>query len=137
MHMFYRVLLALALVSSVSTTALSATKLTIGHSTINPRVAPLWIAQEKGFFQKYGIDATLVFVRNTPLMIAAMKAGTIPIAYGGGSGILGASVNESDLRVLATFTGRMTNNVVARPGIKTAKDLRGKILGIQGVGGTN
>jgi ABC-type nitrate/sulfonate/bicarbonate transport system substrate-binding protein len=137
MNLFNLVLLALALVTSVPTTAFSATKLTIGHSTINPRIAPLWIAQEKGFFQKYGIDATLVFVRNTPLMIAAMKAGTIPIAYGGGSGILGASVTESDLRVLATFTGRMTNNVVARPGIKTAKDLRGKILGIQGVGGTN
>lgn len=116
---------------------IAATKLTIGHSTINPRVSPLWIAQEKGYFQKYGIDATSVFVRNTPLMIAGMKAGTIPIAYGGGSGILGASVTESDLRVLATFTGKMTNNVVARPGIKTAKDLRGKILGIQGVGGTN
>ena len=137
MNLLKLIVLALLMVTSVPTTGLSATKLTIGHSTINPRIAPLWIAQEKGFFQKYGIDGTLVFVRNTPLMIAAMKAGTIPIAYGGGSGILGASVTESDLRVLATFTGRMTNNVVARPGIKTAKDLRGKILGIQGVGGTN
>ena len=131
------VLFALALLSVESRPALSATKLTIGHSTINPRISPLWIAQEKGYFQKYGIDATLVFVRNTPLMIAAMKASTIPIAYGGGSGILGASVTESDLRVLATFTGRMTNNVVARPGIKSPKGLRGKILGIQGAGGTN
>jgi ABC-type nitrate/sulfonate/bicarbonate transport system substrate-binding protein len=117
--------------------ALPATRLTIGHSTINPRIAPLWVAQERGFFQKYGIDATLVFVRNTPIMIAGMKSGSIPIAYGGGSGILGASVTESDLRVLATFTGRMTNNVVARPSINTPKDLRGKILGIQGLGGTN
>jgi len=131
------VFLIVALASFTLNVAHSATKLTIGHSTINPRVAPLWIAQEKGFFQKYGIDGTLVFVRNTPLMIAAMKAGTIPIAYGGGSGILGASVTESDLRVLATFTGRMTNNVVARPAIKTAADLRGKKLGIQGIGGTN
>ena len=130
-------LLALALLSFPAANSFAATRLTIGHSTINPRVAPLWIAEEKGFFQKYGIDATLVFVRNTPLMIAAMKAGTIPIAYGGGSGIVGASASENDLRVLATFTGRMTNNVVARPGIKTAKDLRGKTLGIQGLGGTN
>src|SRR5215203_5160187 len=120
--------LTLGIASLAPTAARSATKLTIGHSTINPRVSPLWIAQEKGFFQKYGIDATLVFVRNTPLMITAMKSGTIPLAYGGGSGILGASVTESDLRVLATFTGRMTNNVVARPAIKTPKDLRGKIL---------
>ena len=137
LKLFFVAILALAIHIATATPAFSATKLTIGHSTINPRIAPLWIAQEKGFFQKYGIDATLVFVRNTPLMIAAMKAGTIPIAYGGGSGILGASVTESDLRVLATFTGRMTNNVVARPGIKTAADLRGKKLGIQGIGGTN
>jgi ABC-type nitrate/sulfonate/bicarbonate transport system substrate-binding protein len=115
----------------------AAARITIGHSTINPRVTPLWIAQEKEFFQKYGIDATVVFVRNTPIMIAGMKSGSIPIAYGGGSGILGASVTEPDLRILATFTGKMTNNVVARAGIRTAKDLRGKILGIQGVGGTN
>ncbi len=130
-------ILALTVASYMPTAAHSATKLIIGHSTINPRISPLWIAQEKGFFQKYSIDATLVFVRNTPLMIAAMKAGTIPIAYGGGSGILGASVTESDLRVLATFSGKMTNNVVGRPAIKTPKDLRGRILGIQGVGGTN
>jgi NitT/TauT family transport system substrate-binding protein len=134
-----RIILAftLLLLASSPSTVFPATKLTIGHSTINPRIAPLWVAQEKGFFPKYGIDATLVFVRNTPIMIAGMKSGNIPIAYGGGSGILGASVTESDLRVLATFTGRMTNNVVARPGIKTPKDLRGKILGIQGLGGTN
>jgi NitT/TauT family transport system substrate-binding protein len=130
-------ILSLALLSFHPAASLGATKITIGHSTINPRLSLLWIAQEKGFFQKYGIDATLIFVRSTPLLIAAMKTGTIPVAYGGGSGILGASVAEPDLRVLATFTGRMTNNVVARPGIKTPKDLRGKILGIQGVGGTN
>jgi NitT/TauT family transport system substrate-binding protein len=131
------VILALVVLSLAPSAAPSATKIIIGHSTINPRIAPLWIAQEKGYFQKYGIDATLVFVRNTPIMIAGMKSGTIPIAYGGGSGILGASVTESDLRVLATFTGKMTNNVVAKPAIKTPKELRGKILGIQGLGGTN
>ena len=55
-----------------ATAALAATHLAIGYSTINPRIAPLWIAQEKGYFQKYGIDTTLVFVRSTPLLIASM-----------------------------------------------------------------
>jgi ABC-type nitrate/sulfonate/bicarbonate transport system substrate-binding protein len=115
----------------------AAAKLTIGYSTINPRIAPLWIAQEKGYFQRYGIDATLVYVRSTPLLIAAMKSGSIPVAFGAGSGILNASVGESDLKILATFVGKMTNNFVARPGIKTGKDLRGKIVGVQSIGGTN
>src|SRR5215467_11029140 len=116
---------------------LGAAPIAIGYSTINPRIAPLWIAQEKGYFQKYGVDATLVFVRSTPLLIAAMKSGSIPVAYGAGSGILNASVGESDMKILATFMGKMTNNLVARPGIKTAKDLRGKIVGVQSIGGTN
>jgi NitT/TauT family transport system substrate-binding protein len=115
----------------------AATRVVIGNSTINPRIAPLWIAQEMGYFQKYNIETTLVFVRSTPLLIAAMKSGSIPVAYGGGGGILNASVGESDLKILATFTGKMTNNLISRPGIKTAKDLRGKILGVQSIGGTN
>jgi ABC-type nitrate/sulfonate/bicarbonate transport system substrate-binding protein len=117
--------------------AQSRSRVVIGYPTINPRITPLWIAQEKGYFQRYGIDTTLVFVRNTPLLIAGMKSGSIPIAYGGGSGILNASVGESDLKILATFTGKMTNNLVARPAIKTAKELRGKVLGVQSIGGTN
>lgn len=40
----------LALVWFEPTALPAATKLTIGHSTINPRISPLWIAQEKGYF---------------------------------------------------------------------------------------
>ena len=115
----------------------AATRLVIGYSTINPRIAPLWIAQEAGYFQKYGLDTTLVFLRTTPLLIAGMKSGSVAIAYGAGGSILNASVGESDLRILATFTGRMTNNLVARPAIKTANDLRKKTVGVQSIGGTN
>ena len=54
--------LGFVLTSSVSILLLScaesavATRLVIGYSTINPRIAPLWIAQEAGYFQKYGLD---------------------------------------------------------------------------------
>ena len=115
----------------------TATQVVIGYSTINPRVAPLWVAQEIGYFQKYGLEATLVFLRSTPVLIAGMKSGGIPVAYGVGGSILNASVSEADLKILATFTGRMTNNLVARPAIKTAKDLRKRTVGVQSIGGTN
>lgn len=120
-----------------TTTTEAATKLAIGYSTINPRVAPLWIAQEAGYFQKYDLEPTLVFVRSTPILIGALKTGNMPIAYGGAGAILGASVGESDLKIVATFTGKLINNLIARPGIKTAKDLRNKTVGVQSIGGTN
>ena len=61
----------------------------------------------------------------------------MPIAYGGAGAILGASVGESDLKIVATFTGKLINNLIARPGIKSAKDLRNKTVGVQSIGGTN
>jgi len=135
--------LGFVLISSVSILLLccvesgAATRLVIGYSTINPRIAPLWIAQEAGYFQKYGLDTMLIFLRSTPLLIAGMKSGSVAIAYGAGGSVLNASVGESDLKILATFTGRMTNNLVARPGIKTANDLRRRVVGVQSIGGTN
>ena len=117
--------------------AATVTKLAVGYSTINPRLAPLWIAQESGYFAKYNLEPTLVLVRSTPVLLAGMKSGSIPVAYGVGGSILGASVGEPDLKILATFSGKMTNNLIARPAIKTAKDLKGKIVGVQSIGGTN
>jgi NitT/TauT family transport system substrate-binding protein len=128
---------SIAILSLSCAESAAVTRLVIGYSTINPRIAPLWIAQEGGYFQKNGLDTTLVFLRSTPLLIAGMQSGSIAIAYGAGGSILNASVGESDLRILATFTGRMTNNLVARPGIKTANDLRKRVVGVQSIGGTN
>jgi ABC-type nitrate/sulfonate/bicarbonate transport system substrate-binding protein len=62
----------------------SGARVVIGYSTINPRIAPLWIAQEVGYFQKYDLEATLVFLRSTPVLIAGMKSGGMPVAYGVG-----------------------------------------------------
>jgi ABC-type nitrate/sulfonate/bicarbonate transport system substrate-binding protein len=42
-------------------------KLIISHSGMNARYAHLWIAQEWGFFPKYGIDTDVVFVRSGPI----------------------------------------------------------------------
>jgi ABC-type nitrate/sulfonate/bicarbonate transport system substrate-binding protein len=117
--------------------AATVSKLAIGYSTINPRLSPLWIAQESRYFTKYSLEPTLILVRSTPVLLAGMKSGSIPVAYGVGGSILGASVGEPDLKILATFSGKMTNNLIAGPAIRTASDLRGKTLGVQSIGGTN
>ena len=97
MNPFSIVILAFVLATSTPNAALGATKLTIGQSTINPRSTPLWIGQEKGFFQKYGIDATFLSTCAIPrVMITRHEIGRVsrsPTAAG--AVILGASVNET------------------------------------------
>ena len=131
-------LLAILIVGIVLTSGrlLGATEVVIAYANISARVSPLWIAQEKGFFSKYGVNVQEIYMPGSPVMIASMAGGQVQIANSGGTAALGAAAGGLDLRVIGTFTSRIPFDIVVRPGIKTPKDLRGKRLGVQVIGGT-
>ena len=133
------VALGLLLTLSIVKEGVSAStpaKLIIAHAANNPRVAPLWITDEQGFFTKYGIKAEVIFIRNSALSIAALYARSIDISQAGGISVLGVGDKGPDLKIVAAFTSKLTHDLVARPGINSAKDLRGKRVGVQVVGGS-
>ncbi|MEX0803012.1 MAG: ABC transporter substrate-binding protein [Candidatus Binatia bacterium] len=114
------------------------TKVIIAYAANNPRVAPLWITEEQGFFAKYGIKAELLFIRNSALAIGALISKNIDISQAAGISALNVAGAEKgvDLKIVAAFNGRLTHDLVARPGIKSPNELRGKRLGVQVVGGS-
>jgi ABC-type nitrate/sulfonate/bicarbonate transport system substrate-binding protein len=116
--------------------ASSAAKSIIAHAAVNARVLPLWMAKEQGFFNKYGVPADMIFIRQAPTLVAALTSGDIQIGYTGGTAVLGAAASGSDLKILAAFTNRVTYDLVAKKNIKSPEDLRGKIFGVQSIGGT-
>lgn len=116
--------------------ASAPTKIIIAHAAVNARVLPLWAAKEQGFFNKYGVPADMIFIRQAPTLVAALTSGDIQVGYTGGTAVLGAAASGSDLKILAAFTNRVTYDVVTRKDIKTPEDLRGKIFGVQSIGGT-
>ena len=130
------ILLTLATGECVIHAAAAPTKMVVAYASISPRVAPLWAAQEQGFFKKNGIEAELIFVRGAPTLVAALTSGDMDIGYTGGTAVLGASAAGIDLKILAVLTNRVTYDLVARPGIKSAEDLRGKRFGVTSIGGT-
>jgi ABC-type nitrate/sulfonate/bicarbonate transport system substrate-binding protein len=132
----YGWLLVATIVAAVPRAYAASPTLVIGYAAMSPRVAPLWAAQERGFFARNGIDAELVFLRNAPMLVAAMTSGDLQIGFTGGTAVLGAAVGGLDLKILSIVTNRVTLDLVARPGIKTAADLRGKRFGTAAIGGT-
>ena len=116
--------------------ASAPTKSIIAHAAVNARVLPLWVARDHGFFSKYGVPSETIFIRQAPTLVAALTSGDIQIGYTGGTAVLGAAAGGSDLKILAAFTNRVTYDVVAKKNIKTPEDLRGKIFGVQSIGGT-
>lgn len=116
--------------------ATPARKAVIGHAALNARVAPLWVAEDHGFFVKYGVNVSSIFIRQAPVLVAALTAGDVLAAYTGGTTVLTAVAGGADLKIVATLTNRLGYDVVAAPSIKSAADLRGKRVGVQTLAGT-
>lgn len=116
--------------------AAAPAKLIIAHAANNPRVAPLWVTEEQGFFAKHGIKAEVIFIRNSALSLSALYARSIDISQAGGISVLGVGDKGPDVKIIAAFTSKLTHDLVARPGINSARDLRGKRVGVQVIGGS-
>jgi len=117
--------------------AAAPSKNVVGYATFTARIVPLWLAQEQGFFTKYGIDVEPVFIRGAPTLVAGLAAGSMHIGRTGGSAMLAAVAAGHDFKVVAAFNTRNTYDLVVRPNIKRAEDLRGKTFGITSIGGTS
>ncbi len=107
----------------------------ITHASMSTSSIPLWVAQRQNFFGKYGVRSKTVWVRGNPAQIATLVSGDTQIAYGGAPTALAAAVGGRDMKIIASLSSRENLDLVARPGINSAKDLRGKRFGIQSLGG--
>ena len=107
----------------------------ITHASMSTTAIPLWVAQRQNFFGKYGVKAKTVWVRGNPAQIATLVSGDTQIAYGGAPTVLAAAVGGRDMKIIASLSSRENLDLVARPGINSAKELRGKRFGIQSLGG--
>lgn len=122
--------------SSVGAVSAGA-KVVIAYPTMSSRTVPLWVAEEEGYFKKYGIRLELVYVRSDSLLMSALASDDIQLVVTGGSAVLNAAAGGLDVKIMANFFSRALVDLVARPGIKGVKDLRGKRIGVQSIGGTN
>jgi NitT/TauT family transport system substrate-binding protein len=115
--------------------AAAPSRLVIGYASTTPRLMPLWMARDQGFFAKYGIESEPVLLRSGATLVTGMASGDIQIGRTAGAAVLAAVAAGHEIKMLATFSSRNSYDVVVRPNIKRAEDLRGKKLAINSVGG--
>ena len=112
------------------------TKIVFAYASMVARTSFIWIAKEQGFFAKYGIDPELILMSRGPVLIAGLTSGDVHVGNTGGTAALNAAIGGVELKLIATFNSRWVNNVVARSGIQSPKDLARKRFGISSFGGT-
>lgn len=91
-----------------------------------------WIAHDKGFYRKVGLDVTIKGYPSGNAAAAAMRAGEVDVATAADLVVAKRSFDEPDLRVLADICRYWNKGLVARKdrGITSAADLKGKRIAV-------
>lgn len=114
----------------------ATTRLRVTQSAVNTRSAVLWIAASRRLFSKHGLEVETVYLRSSNLQMAALATGQVQIGNSGGAPVLSAVSGGQELKIIASPNNRLAYDVVAKPEIKEAADLKGKRFGVTNIGGT-
>lgn len=112
------------------------TKLIMTSGSFSERDAVNYVAQDQGFFRRYGLEMTFVIVRNGPIGMAALASGETQLHSGSATGaVLGSAAEGMDLVFVAGIINKLIGNIMASPKIKTPADLRGKVIAVTSASG--
>jgi ABC-type nitrate/sulfonate/bicarbonate transport system substrate-binding protein len=133
---FTRALITVLLFSFFATGGETAElkKFTLGYSTVGPAGIGLWMAKEIGAFDKYGIDAELIFVSSGPVAVQALLGGDMKAALAATNAVTSAVLAGAPLVSVMSLINRPYFRCWVQPEITRMEELRGKTLGVSRFG---
>ena len=120
----------LGVLFSSSSTLWSAEMFRVGFPSLATGFAPSWVAADKGIWKKHGLDVELIFLRGGSRTVSALIGGSVDFIIGSDLGVTTAILQGAALTRVGVTTNTLGYSMVTQPGIKTVRDLRGKIVGI-------
>lgn len=108
------------------------TPLRIGVPSHSATIMPFFVARERGFFSDEGIEAEIILMK-APQTVQALLGGSVEFGAAAGTAV-SAAVGGVEVRVVAAVVDKPTFDLISQPGITTVEQLRGKKIGVSGVG---
>jgi NitT/TauT family transport system substrate-binding protein len=118
--------------------ARAAEQLAVGGVGGANAVVWMWyIAMDKGFFEAEGLDPDLLYSQSNALVLQALTAGSTKIAIASGlADIIHAQAAGASLAVVRIEGQVGPYGLLAKPEIKSIKDLKGKTISVDEARGT-
>jgi len=110
--------------------AQSQTKITFAYSSIGSMATGVWMAKEIKAFEKYGIQADIIFISSGPIVIQSLIGGDIQGGSGASNAVVNAVLHGAPIVAVGATANRPYHRLWVQPEIKRLEDLRGKTLGV-------
>jgi NitT/TauT family transport system substrate-binding protein len=115
--------------SAAKPAASSQLKMTMATASLSAAFAIPWVADATGAFAKQGLSVSMPFFDQTNAAFNAMVAGEVDAMEVSAAPVITANVNgHLDLVYVASIMNHPQFSLYVAPSIKTADDLKGKVL---------
>ena len=125
---------ALALLRPSATVAADMTELKVGISEPVNTVLALWMADAGGFYAANGLKVEIINMSGGSRGAEALQAGRIDVMHVGLSSVVRLNRAGADLRLVASLSNVIRFTFFSGPGVKTAADLKGGVVGVSSFG---
>ena len=120
---------------SVPSISLTQDKVLISYGGFNESVGPMWVAVDKGLFKKYGLDVSMLQVRNGQVSLTALMSGDVQAFWTAVSSVLSGVSGGAKIGCVGAPFNSIARELIVRKEIESLNGLREKTLGVQSIGG--
>ena len=107
--------------------------LTVSYASVSGTRGPLWIAKDLGLFQKYGLDANLIYIASGVTSVSALLGRSVQVIAASGSSAVAAAARGASVVIIAS-QGAIGYKLIAHPSITSIQGLKGKVIGSSRLG---
>lgn len=118
-------------------TAAAQDKVRIAWAGSTPSNTPTWVADQKGFLKKNGLQAELINISASTIVIQALLTGEVDMTIGTSATLVTSRLAGSDTVVIFANVPHFVDHVVSAPHITSPEQLKGKIGGVNRLGTTS
>src|SRR6059058_2151208 len=76
---------------------------TISYASVSSTRGPLWIAQDLGLFEKYGLDVNLIYIASKMTSVNTLLNKNVDIIAASGSSAISAATRGTPLMIIANL----------------------------------
>jgi NitT/TauT family transport system substrate-binding protein len=125
---FLLCIIALSIFLARQHSALSAEKVYIGYSAISAAVAPLWVANDRGFLKKYGLDTELVYLAGGSRVVLGMESNSIQAGLFNVGAAVEARLAGGRSLIMGSVYDVYYFQIFGKSTIQSPKELKGKTI---------
>src|SRR5712692_3425121 len=115
----------------------AADKIVVDYGGVSGFQGASWVAKDLRIFDKHGLDVEVIMITGGARSTAALLSGSTQFGTGSATAPLLATARGSDIKVIAASYNKFPYAFIAKPEIRSTKDLRGKKISILNHGGSN